>query len=63
LRNDDVVGLLLDLDQGILSAYKNGRCLGVKKDGLVGHYCWVASVTNAVYRGAVKIESASLPEN
>lgn len=63
LRNDDVVGLLLDLDQGILSAYKNGRCLGVKKDGLVGHYCWVASVTNAVYRGAVMIESAPLPEN
>ena len=35
------LGLLLDLDEGTLSVYKDGRSLGVMKRGLVGHYCWV----------------------
>ena len=34
------IGLLLDLDGGILSAFKDGRRLGVMKDGLDGEYCW-----------------------
>eukprot|EP00573_Skeletonema_grethae_P012812 CAMPEP_0201693014 /NCGR_PEP_ID=MMETSP0578-20130828/5741_1 /ASSEMBLY_ACC=CAM_ASM_000663 /TAXON_ID=267565 /ORGANISM="Skeletonema grethea, Strain CCMP 1804" /LENGTH=293 /DNA_ID=CAMNT_0048178475 /DNA_START=23 /DNA_END=901 /DNA_ORIENTATION=- len=34
------VGLLLDLDAGTLAVYKNGRQLGVMKDGLSGEYCW-----------------------
>lgn len=61
LRNNDTVGLLLDLNEGTLSVYKNGRCLGVKKYGLAGHYCWVVSLTNVVYQGAVKIRSAPIP--
>ena len=38
------IGLLLDLDEGTLSVYKNGRKLGVMKKELAGEYCWVVSV-------------------
>ena len=34
------VGLLLDLDAGTLSVFKDGRELGVMKEGLAGAYCW-----------------------
>ena len=37
------IGMLLDLDEGTLSVYKNGRKLGVMKRGLAGHYCWVVA--------------------
>ena len=48
MRNKDVVRFLLDLDDGTLTVYKNGRCLGIMKKGLVGYYCWVASMKNAI---------------
>ena len=38
------IGLLLDLDEGTLSLFKNGRLLGMMKDGLSGEYCWSVSV-------------------
>jgi len=38
------IGLLLDLDDGTLSMYQNGRSLGVLKDSLSGEYCWYATV-------------------
>ena len=38
------IGMLLDLDVGTLSVYKNGRKLGVMKRRLVGQYCWVVSM-------------------
>ena len=38
------IGMLLDLDEGTLSVYKNGRKLGVMKRGLAGQYCWVVSL-------------------
>ena len=44
----DEVGMLLDLDEGTLSVYKNGRKLGAIKSGLAGHYCWVVSMTKHV---------------
>ena len=34
------VGLLLDLNSGTLSVFKDGRMLGVMKEGLTGAYCW-----------------------
>ena len=37
------IGLLLDLDEGTLSLFKNGRLLGMMKDGLSGEYCWSVS--------------------
>lgn len=44
----DEIGMLLDLDAGTLSVYKNGRRLGVMKDSLryelSGEFSWVASM-------------------
>lgn len=50
-RADEVVqgravGLLLDLDEGTLTAYADGRCLGVVTDGLTGEYCWMLSAAD-----------------
>ena len=42
---DDILGMLLNLDDGTLTVYKNNRHLGVLKDGLSGPYCWYAEVT------------------
>ena len=39
------IGLELDLDEGTLDVYKNGRRLGTLRSGLVGEYCWVVSMT------------------
>ena len=41
---DGTIGLLLDLNEGTLSVFKNGRRLGVMKDGLGGEYVWFVSV-------------------
>ena len=38
------IGMLLDLDKGTMSVYKDGRKLGVMKRGLAGHYCWFVSL-------------------
>ena len=38
------LGLLLDLDEGTLTAYKGGTRLGVMIDGLAGDYVWVSHV-------------------
>ena len=42
--DNELIGMLLDLDEGSLSMYKNGRKLGVMKRGLAGPYCWVVSI-------------------
>ena len=51
------VGMLLDLDEGTLSVYSNGRKLGVIKRGLAGQYCWVVTMSAgsqvAIKRGTV----------
>ena len=39
--------LLLDLDEGSLSIFKNGRRLGVMKVGMGGEYCWFVSACSA----------------
>ena len=44
LSSGDDIGMLLDLDEGTLSVYKNGRKLGVMKRGLAGPYCWVITL-------------------
>jgi len=36
--------LLLDLDEGTICVFKNGRRLGVMKDGLGGEYVCFVSV-------------------
>ena len=47
LTGNGTIGLLLDLDAGTLSVFKNGRRLGVMKDGLSGEYVWFVSVFSA----------------
>ena len=37
--------LVLNLDEGTLTAYKNKRRLGVMKHGLSGAYCWYVTLT------------------
>jgi len=53
------IGMLLDLDEGTLSVYKNDRRLGVMKRGLAGQYCWVVSMIGA----QVTIKRGSVPPN
>ena len=43
-KTGDTVGMLLNLDEGTLTVYKNNRRLGVIKDGLSGSYCWHGSI-------------------
>ena len=58
--SSDELGLLLDLDEGSLSVYKNGRKLGVMKKGLAGNYClagpycWVVSMVPEVTNVTIK---------
>ena len=60
MRGSGTIGLLLDLDEGTLSIFKNGRRLGVMKDGLDGEYCWFATVGMAcminMHKGEVPTE-------
>ena len=54
----DEVGMLLDLDEGTLSVYQNGKKLGVMKKGLAGQFCWVVSL----HRGMqVSMKRGSIP--
>ena len=56
----DEIGMLLNLDEGTLSVYKNGRKLGVMKRGLAGEYCWVATIHIGVQ---VTIKRGTIPPN
>ena len=42
----DTVGMLLNLDEGTLTVYRNNRRLGVLKDGLAGSYCWYVTIAS-----------------
>ena len=57
-RSGDTVGMLLNLDEGTLTVYKNKRCLGVMRGGLSGSYCWFATVMD---KCAVSVERCNLP--
>ena len=54
----DVLGMLLDLDEGLLIVCKNDRCLGVMKYGLSGPYCWYVGVAGD---DEVKIQRGTPP--
>ena len=47
LEGKGSIELLLDLDEGTLSVYKNGRHLGVMGEGLEGEYCWFVTFNSA----------------
>jgi len=58
MDSGDKIGMLLDLDEGTLSVYKNGQRLGVMKSGLAGSYCWVVSIHMGVQ---VTIKRGTIP--
>ena len=53
------VGLMLDLDSGTLSVFKDGLELGIMKGGLAGAYCWY--VCGLVITSVVEIERGMPP--
>ena len=56
----DRIGMLLDLDQGSMSVWKNGEQLGVMHaEGLTGPLCWAAVVVDQ--GDSARIESAPIP--
>ena len=62
---DGELGLLLDLDEGTLTVYKDGTRLGVMMDGLSGEYTWVVEITAQAngppVKQNVRIERAHIP--
>jgi hypothetical protein len=55
----DRIGLLLDLDQGTMTVYKNDERLGVMATGLSGEYSWAMAL---LYEGdSARIETAQVP--
>ena len=55
------IDMLLDLDQGSMTAWKNDEKRGVMQaEGLSGPYCWAVSMISR--EGSARIESAPLPE-
>ena len=60
ISDGDELGLLLDLDEGTLSVYKNGRKLGIMKRGLEGSYCWVVTMLIGVQ---VTIKRGTIPSS
>jgi hypothetical protein len=56
----DRIGMLLDLDQGSMTVWKNGEQLGVMVvEGLTGPLCWAVSMRGQ--GSSVRIESAPAP--
>jgi hypothetical protein len=56
----DRIGMLLDLDRGSMTVWKNDEKLGVMvAEGLVGPLAWAAEVRNA--GRSARIESAPAP--
>ena len=55
----DRIGMLLDLDQGSMTVWKNGEQLGVMvAEGLSGPLCWAVSLR---YGSSARVESAAVP--
>ena len=64
LEKNDVIGLLLDLDRGVLKFYENGTYKGMADLGISGHYCWMAMICRTGNdRGAVKVEHKPVPKS
>ena len=64
LENGDIIGLLLDLDKGTTTVYKNGTCLqrwhGASR--LYGHYSWAVKMNNyGSTRPSVRIQPGISP--
>ena len=62
-KEGDRIGLLLDLDQGSMTVWKNDVQLGVMvSEGLTGPLCWAVSMFHTVQQTtSARIESAPAP--
>jgi hypothetical protein len=56
----DRIGLLLDLDQGSMTVYKNDERLGVMATGLSGEYSWAVALYGR-HGDSARIEPAPAP--
>ena len=61
LAGSGTVGLLLDLNEGTLSVFKNGRRLGVMKDGLGGEYVWFVTARSPRSACTISMSRGSAP--
>ena len=61
LDQNCVLGLLLDLDEGMMTVYQNGQRMGVMKTGLSGEYVFAVSMESR--DSIVGIRRASIPSN
>ncbi|EJK61116.1 hypothetical protein THAOC_18444 [Thalassiosira oceanica] len=61
MAGNHVVGLLLDLSKGTLSVFKDGRKLGVMKEGFAGAYCWFLGRYGASVDCSIKIKRGVPP--
>ena len=63
LEGSGTIGLLLDFGEGTLSVFKNGRRLGVMKDGLGGEYSWFVSFSTVAVGSSctIKISKGLVP--
>jgi hypothetical protein len=59
MEQGDRIGMLLDLDQGTMTVYKNDELLGVMATGLSGEYSWAVSLN--ITGTSVRIEAAAAP--
>ena len=59
IEQGDRIGMLLDLDQGTMTVYKNDERLGVMATGLSGEYSW--AVTLYKQDSSARMESAPAP--
>ena len=59
----DRIGILLDLDQGSMTVWKNGEQLGVMQaEGLTGPLCWAVLLNSGSRGDSARIESAPAPD-
>jgi len=58
-EDGDRIGMLLDLDQGTMTVYKNDERLGVMATELSGEYSWAVSMWDQGI--SVRIEAAEVP--
>jgi hypothetical protein len=58
-KQGDRIGLLLDLDQGTMTVYKNDERLGVMATGLSGEYSWAVALYK--YGNSARIEATATP--
>jgi hypothetical protein len=59
MKDGDRIGMLLDLDQGTMTVYKNDERLGVMATGLSSEYSWAVSLY--VQGHSARIDSPELP--